>query len=341
MTRTDRSITLVTGGAGFIGAELVAQLIAAGRAVRVLDDLSTGEPANLEEPLASGRCELVIGDVRDPRAVRACLDGVDTVFHLACVGLRRSLSEPLLCHEVNATGTLVTLEQCRHAGVRRLVHVSSSEVYGTARDDRPMDEDHPLRPTTPYGAAKLAGEAYARSAFLSFGLPVVLIRPFNAYGPRSHSEGDAGEVIPRFITRALAGQPLRIQGDGRQSRDFTHVRDIARGLVMAEASAAAVGATINLGSGVGIEIGRLAEMIRDLCGSGDPPIEHSPTRPGDVRRLLADAGLARRLLDWTPTVSWEQGLRDVITWFAAQVSAATSEQPLLLGGKTCKAHSDR
>lgn len=341
MTRSDRPITLVTGGAGFIGAELVAQLTAAGRNVRVLDDLSTGESANLEEPLASGRCELVIGDVRDPRVVRACLDGVGAVFHLACVGLRRSLREPFACHEVNATGTLAVLEECRLAAVRRVVHVSSSEVYGTARDDRPMDEDHPLRPTTAYGAAKLAGEAYARSAFSTYSLPVVVIRPFNAYGPRSHSEGDAGEVIPRFVTRALAGRPLRIQGDGRQSRDFTHVRDIARGLVMAEAGAAAVGATINLGSGVGIEIGTLAEMIRDLCGRGDPPIEHSPTRPGDVRRLLADAGLARRLLGWTPTVSWEQGLREVIVWFAARVRAAGSEHSSSLGGSTWTVPSDR
>jgi UDP-glucose 4-epimerase len=181
-----------------------------------------------------------------------------------------------------------------------------------------MDEDHPLRPTTPYGAAKLAGEAYARSYHLAYGLPVVIVRPFNAYGPRSHHEGDAGEVIPRFLVRALAGQPLEIFGDGRQTRDFTHVRDTARGLRLAADCEAAVGEALNLGSGREIAIASLAAAIRDLCGRPDASIVHRPPRPGDVRRLIADASRARRLLGWTPRIGFDEGLSELADQFRDQ-----------------------
>jgi UDP-glucose 4-epimerase len=301
----------------------VDQLVDSGRRVRILDNLATGHRENLAAAFEAGpnRCELVLGDVRDGAALDAALDGVEDVFHLACLGLRHSLRRPEENHDVNATGSLRLLEAARSAGVRRFLHVSSSEVYGSyalgAGSTRGIDEDHPIRPTTAYGAAKLAGEAYARCYQMVHGLPVVVVRPFNAYGPRSHHEGDAGEVIPRFVVRALAGQPLVIYGDGRQSRDFTNVRDVARGLRLAAASDAAVGEAVNLGSGHEITVLALAEAIREMCGCPDLPIVHESARPGDVRRLLADASRAQRLLGWAPEIAFEEGLRDLVELIAS------------------------
>jgi UDP-glucose 4-epimerase len=314
--------------------------------VRVLDNLATGRRENLAGVLdtasgypggawyasgARGRCELVVADVRDEAALAAVLDGAGEVFHLACLGLRRSLRDPEESHEVNATGTLRLLAAARRAGVGRFLHVSSSEVYGSGapaggRRRRGMDEDHPTRPTTAYGAAKLAGEAYARSYHRVHGLPVAIVRPFNAYGPRSHHEGDAGEVIPRFLVRALAGQPLIVFGNGRQTRDFTHVRDVARGLRRAAACDMAVGETLNLGSETEISIAALARQIRRLCRRPELAIVHHPPRPGDLLRLRADASRAQSLLGWAPRVAWVKGLRELKEWI--ERGARTPEELL-------------
>ncbi len=209
-------VDLVTGGAGFIGSELVGLLVAAGRRVVVLDDLSAGRAAYLDE-VPRDRCTLVRGTILDRGLVQTLLGESERVFHLAARGLRQSIHDPEPVHAVNATGTLVLLEAARRARIERFIHVSSSEVYGPART-APMDETHPTHPTTPYGASKLAGEAYARAAFITHGLPVVVVRPFNVFGPRSHHEGASGEVIPRFMLRALAKKPLIVFGDGIQTR---------------------------------------------------------------------------------------------------------------------------
>ena len=293
---------LVTGGAGFIGSELVRQLVAAGRRVVVLDNLDTGRA----EYLSDLNVDLVVANILDRDAVAHCVGGAERVFHLACLGLRRSIYDPIAVHEVNATGALVLLEASRRAGISRFVYVSSSEVYGTAQRT-PMGEDHPTHPTTPYGASKLAGESYARAAFITYGLPVAIVRPFNAFGPHAHHEGDSGEVIPRFLLRALAGRPLVVFGDGRQTRDFTHVSDTARGIRLAGEADTAIGETINLGSGAEVAINDLAVSIRALVSSSSP-IVHEPPRPGDVRRHCADARRARDLLGWTPLTPLAAGL---------------------------------
>ncbi|MDQ6840012.1 MAG: GDP-mannose 4,6-dehydratase [Actinomycetota bacterium] len=300
---------VVTGGAGFVGSELVSQLAASGRRVIVIDDLSTGHREHLDG-LGPGPVELVRCDVRDAEAVGACLRGVDTVYHLACVNLRRSLVDPEAAHAVNATGTVTVLEAARTVAPRRVVHVSSSEVYGSARTV-PMDEDHPTYPTTPYGASKLAGEAYARAYGLSFGLPVVVVRPFNAYGPRAHHEGNSGEVIPLFVRNALARQPLTIFGDGCQTRDFTHVADIAAGIRRAGTIAGIVGATFNLGSGREISVDDLARLVVDTFGGSSTPIERQAPRPGDVRRLCADASSAAHVLGFAPSRSLREGIAEI------------------------------
>ena len=307
---------LVTGGAGFIGSELVHQLAAAGHDVTVIDDLSTGTHQNLAG-LSTARVRTVVGDVGDASLIRSLLDDVEVVFHLACVNLRRGLTDPSAVHAVNATATLNLLEEVRRSPVRRLVHVSSSEVYGSALR-LPMDERHPTEPTTPYGASKLAGEAYVRAHHLTYGVPAVIVRPFNAYGPRSHHEGDSGEVLPRFVVRALAGRPLPVYGDGRQTRDFTHVADTASGIVAAGTVRGIEGATFNLGTGREISMLALARLVIETVAQGGATVTVEDGRPGDVRRLLADATAARRVLGFSP----RHHLVDGIVALAADLRAA-------------------
>jgi len=306
---------LVTGGAGFVGSELVTQLVADGWHVTVLDDLATGRRANLAH-VPADRWTLVVGDVRDRPLVASLARTTPIVFHLACLGVRHSLVAPRANADVNADGTLAALEAARAARVERLVHVSSSEVYGSAVRE-PMDEDHPTAPATVYGAGKLAGEAYARAFHASFGVPVAIVRPFNAYGPRAHHEGTSGELIPRFLLHALAGRPLPVFGDGEQARDFTWVGDTARGIRLAATCPGAVGATLNLGSGRAITVRALAAAIAALVGR-DVPLEPQAPRPGDVRRLIADATRAATVLGWRPTVDFADGLARTLAWYRDQ-----------------------
>jgi UDP-glucose 4-epimerase len=184
-----------------------------------------------------------------------------------------------------------------------------------------MTESHPTLPTTPYGAAKLAGEAYVRAYHLSYGLGGVIVRPFNAYGPRCHHEGDSGEVIPKFLLRAHAGLPLHVFGDGEQTRDFTYVSDTARGILLAGSAPAAVGRTINLGSGREVSINTLARMI-----APDTVVLHESERPGDVRRMVADSTLARDVLGYEPRIELEDGLARVAKWY--EDSKASTEELL-------------
>ncbi len=303
---------VVTGGAGFIGSELVAELATRDADVVVIDDLSTGKRENLEG-LLGDQVRLVEGDVRDPAIVEH-LRGADVVYHLACRGVRHSIHSPAENHDVNALGTLRLLLASREAGVGRFVHVSSSEVYGTAKWV-PMTEDHPTFPATIYGGSKLAAEAYARAFHETYRHPTVVVRPFNTYGPRSHHEGDSGEVIPRMIVRCLARRPRVIFGSGTQTRDFTHVRDTARGILLAGFADGVIGETINLGSGAEVAINDLADLVGKVVGGDQPPVVHDAPRPGDVLRLCADISKARSLLGFVPTVTLDQGLASVRDWF--------------------------
>ena len=307
---------LVTGGAGFIGSELVRQLSARGFGVRVVDNLVNGKRENLDGVL-NENVELIVADVRDAKSMASLLRDVEIVFHLACLGVRHSIHSPIENHEVNASATLGLLNSARSIGVERFVYVSSSEVYGTART-APITEEHPTLPMTVYGASKLAGECYTRAFWETYRYPTVVLRPFNAYGPRCHHEGDSGEVIPKFMLRCLAGKPMVIFGDGTQTRDFTFVGDTAGGILAAGLSADSVGETINLGSGKEIQVRELANTIAQALGRPQTEIVHVESRPGDVLRLLADSSKAKKLLHFESTVALHDGISRLRDWYTSQ-----------------------
>lgn len=309
------SRVLVTGGAGFIGSHLVDHLVARGCEVTVLDNFRNGRRENLAEAGRSGRLKLVEGDVTDaPTCLRAMGSCTDAVFHLACLGVRHSLHNPMENHQVNAMGTLQVLLAARRAGVGRFIYVSTSEVYGAARAF-PLTEQAATWPTTVYGASKLAGEHYAAAFGTCYGLPVVRVRPFNNYGPRAHFEGDSGEVIPRFILRALAGEAPVIFGDGSHTRDFLFVKDCAEALVGIAECDSLVGEVVNLGYGEEVRIDALAGLVLGAVGRGDLRPTHAADRPGDVPRLWVDPAKLRSATRFRPPTPLSMGLAQTVDYY--------------------------
>jgi len=304
---------LITGGAGFIGSELTLQVAKRGIQVIVVDNLVNGKRENLEG-VPTELHRLVVEDIRDSTMMKSLMQKVDIVYHLACLGVRHSIHSPEENHAVNATATLNLLRCAREAGVARFVYVSSSEVYGTAQRI-PMDEKHPTFPSTVYGASKLAGEGYTRAYYRTYRYPTVVVRPFNTYGPRSHHEGDSGEVIPKFMLRAMVGLPLIIFGDGKQTRDFTYVSDTANGIFKAGLVEEAVGETINIGYGEEITISELARKVLTMAGRSELNIVNEDPRPGDVLRLYCNITKARQLLQFDNKISLDQGLGFLMEWY--------------------------
>jgi UDP-N-acetylglucosamine/UDP-N-acetyl-alpha-D-glucosaminouronate 4-epimerase len=313
---------LVTGGAGFIGSNLVGSLAADGHAVRVLDDLSTGRAENLEG--VAGDVEVVGGDVRDRPLVRGAVDGAEVVFHLAALpSVARSVADPRASHEVNVDGTLNLLLAAGDAGVRRLVYASSSSVYGDT-PVLPKHEDMPVSPRSPYAAAKLAGEAYCRAFSHVYPLETVCLRFFNVFGPRQDPASQYAAVVPRFVTRMLAGEPAEVTGDGRQTRDFTYVANaVAACRLAATAGPEAVGQAMNVGCADRISVLDLVELINDLLGERLDPV-FTPARPGDVRDSQASTAKAERLIGYRPLVSVREGLAATVRWFADDAPATTT-----------------
>jgi UDP-glucose 4-epimerase len=304
---------LVTGAAGFIGSHLAERLAPANEVV-ALDDFSVGSRENLAEAAALPNLRIVEADVRSRERMLELCAGVDVVFHLAISCLRTSLRDPERSHDVNAGGTLSVCRAAHARGVRRLVYVSSSEVYGSA-ETAPMSEEHPLRPTTVYGASKLAGELYALAFHRTYALPVCVVRPFNTYGPREPWQGARAEVIPRFLLQLEAGRAPVVYGDGGQTRDFTFVDDTVAGLVGAAECDALVGDVVNVACGREVSIRRIAELLGELVAAGGIAPVLAPPRPGDVRRHYADVGKAKRLFGFEPRVPIEEGLARTVAWF--------------------------
>ncbi len=309
----DGATCVVTGGAGFIGSALTRVLLGSGAKVIVYDNLATGTLDNLAtcNDDVGHAPTFVHGDLRDREKLGRTLPGADFVFHLACLGVRHSIHSPIENLDVNARGTVTLLTEARSASIKRFVHTSTSEVYGTAKTV-PMTEAHPTDPHTVYGASKLDGECCARAFHRCYDFPTVIVRPFNAYGPRSHSEGDSGEVIPRFLVRALNGKAPVVFGDGTQTRDFTHVYDTAAALGNAAIKSDVVGETINVGNGAETNVAELANVVLQVTGQTHLQPEYIEPRPGDVLRLFADSSKAQRLLGHTPTISLRDGLADLV-----------------------------
>jgi len=312
---------LVTGGAGFIGSHLVDRLVASGCEVTVLDNFRNGKRENLAGAAQTGHLRVIEGDITDgPTCLGAMGRGADAVFHLACLGVRHSLHDPLENHQVNALGTLQILLAARRAGVGRFIYMSSSEVYGAALAF-PLTEQAATWPTTVYGASKLAGEHYSAAFHLCHGLPVVRVRCFNNYGPRAHFEGDSGEVIPRFILRALAGEPPVIFGDGSHTRDFLYVKDCAEALVTIAECDALVGDLVNLGYGEEVRIGELARMVLEAVGRADLTPVLAAERPGDVPRLWVDPAKLRKAAAFRPRTTPAAGLSATVEYYRSVYAA--------------------
>jgi len=313
---------VVTGGAGFIGSHLVERIVEAGAAeIVVVDDLSSGSRDNLAA--VGDAVRLVEGDVCDPEVAGTAAQA-DVVFHLAVRNIRASIGRPLENFRVNADGTLMVLEAMRAGGRGRFVYVSSSEVYGIPPAGAFTEAALPA-PTTVYGAGKLAGELIALAYRRTYLMETMVVRPFNNYGPRSHFEGDSGEVIPKFIIRALAGKPLIVHGEGTQTRDFMYVSDTASWLVELASVDALIGDVVNIGSGVDMAVIDLAELILRETGSQSEIVFGEP-RPGDIPRLCADVTKVRELAPFEPAIDFRAGLGRTIEHFAVQDLAALLER---------------
>lgn len=307
---------LITGAAGFIGSHLCEAAVAAGAKVRAVIHYNgrgdLGHLATLDEPVRR-ELEIVPSDVRDRTAMRKAVEGCDIVLHLAAlIGIPYSYQAPQSYVDVNVVGTLNILEACRDVGVGRLVHTSTSETYGTAQYV-PIDEKHPLHAQSPYAATKVAADQLAYSYYASFQAPVVIVRPFNTYGPRQSMRA----VIPTIIAQALAGDRLKL-GSLTPVRDFLYVKDTARGfLAAATANESVLGEVLNLGTGAGVTIGEVVDRVAKRLGKKlNVTTSDDRLRPekSEVLQLLCSAEKTKRLTGWTPTVDLDAGLAETIAW---------------------------
>ena len=308
---------LVTGAGGFIGSHLVERLIGLGAHVRAFVRYTSRVQAGFLDSLAPAQLasvEIVHGDLRDSDAVRKSMEGIRTVFHLgALIGIPYSYVHPKETVETNVSGTLNVLLAARDAGAERVVHTSTSEVYGTARY-APIDEAHPLQGQSPYSASKIGADKITESFYNSYGLPVVIVRPFNTYGPRQ----SARAVIPTIITQALAGGSVTL-GNLNPTRDFTYVSDTVEGFIMAATSGKTIGRTVNLGTSEEISIKDLVLKIGLIMGKVlviKQQDERRRSAASEVDRLISDNRLAQELTGWKPAVSLDEGLRLTVDWIS-------------------------
>jgi NAD dependent epimerase/dehydratase len=312
---------LVTGAGGFIGSHLVEELVRQGARVtaflRYKSDGNPGHLADIDAEIAKS-VQIQRGDLKDPAAIRQAVEGHQIVFHLgALIGIPYSYVRPIDYVETNILGSSYIFESCRQVGVERIVHTSTSEVYGTARVT-PIDEGHPLQGQSPYSATKIAADQLALSYFCSFNLPVTIVRPFNTFGPRQSLRA----IIPTVISQALQNDVIRV-GSVWPKRDLTFVTDTVRGFLKAAESQTAIGEVVNIGSGREISIGELIDMILRLVGRKlEIVTDEDRIRPekSEVGRLLANREKAKRLLDWQPDISLEDGLQRTIDWVRAHLN---------------------
>lgn len=314
------SSVLLTGGAGFIGSHVADALIAVGvHRLVVVDDLSLGRIENLEEANKSfPALEFHELDLADDISVDRVLgaESFDFCFNLAVIPLPASLIEPKRVVDRNVLMTTNICEMARAGRIKRLVQFSSSEVYGTARTV-PMDETHPLEAETPYAASKVATDSIALSYHRTFGVDVVVLRPFNNYGPRQNDKAYAG-IIPIVVNRILSETPITIHGDGEQTRDFIYVGDTARATLILAERDDIKGEVFNIGSGRETSVNVLVRLMTELMGRPDFAMGYGPARPGDVRRHLAGVEKATQVLGYQPSVSLREGMEKTIAWYRSR-----------------------
>jgi nucleoside-diphosphate-sugar epimerase len=306
---------LITGGAGFIGSSIARALLKRGDKVRVLDNFFSGKRENLAELAAD--IELIEGDIRDAATVARACAGVEVVYHEAAIpSVPRSLADPISSNDVNIAGTLTVLHEAKKAGVRRLVYAASSSAYGDT-PTLPKVETMSPAPLSPYAVGKLAGEHYCAVFAGAYGLETVALRYFNVFGARQDPKSEYAAVIPRFVTAGLAGQGVTIFGDGTQSRDFCFIDNtVEANLAAAVAPAAgASGRVFNVACGVATTLNEVVKLISEALGR-PIPVTYAERRVGDVKHSLADISGARTRLGYTGAVSFEEGLRRTIAWYA-------------------------
>ena len=303
---------LVTGGAGFIGSNIVRELVARGETVRVLDNFSTGRRENLVG--VRDNIELVVGDLRDLDICRCAVEGVDYVLHQGAIpSVQRSVDDPFASNDANVSGTLNLLIAARDAGVRRVVYASSSSVYGDS-PTLPKHEDMIPRPKSPYAVSKLSAEFYCQVFTGVYGLETVSLRYFNVFGPCQDPASQYAAVIPLFITAMLVGESPVIYGDGLQSRDFTYVSNDVEANLLAATAPVIAGQVFNVACGKRYTLLELLDLLSDIMGVKVERV-HTDPRPGDVRHSLADISRAEAQLDYRVGVDFEEGLRRTVAWY--------------------------
>jgi nucleoside-diphosphate-sugar epimerase len=303
---------LVTGGAGFIGSHIVRRLVDEGELVRVVDNLSTGQPIRLRDVRDS--IEFVEGDLADERVSDKAVRDVTYVLHQAAVpSVQRSVCDPIGTNRSNVTATLNVLESCRKAGVRRLVFAASSSAYGDT-EVLPKVEEMPANPLSPYALQKFVGERYCKLYYDLYGLETVSLRYFNVFGPDQDPHSEYSAVIPKFINKLLARDSLTVYGDGEQSRDFTYVDNVVGANLLALQAIAAPGNVCNVGCGEKITLNELIRLLEAILGI-KAEVNYTAPKAGDVRHSLADLSLARRILGYHPEIMVNEGLKRTVETF--------------------------
>lgn len=306
------SLYLVTGGAGFIGSNIVEELLRRGESVRVIDNFITGEKENLTPFM--DRIELIEGDIRSKEDLQKALKDVDYVLHQAALrSVPKSVDDPFLTNDINVNGTLNLLFEAKEAGVKRVVYASSSSVYGDVKNF-PQKENEKPAPISPYGVSKLAGENYCLAFSATFGLETVSLRYFNVFGPRQNPESKYSACMPAFLSRMLNDKPPIVEWDGKQSRDFTYVLNVAEANLKAATAKGVSGEVFNIACGATVSVLDIVNMLNSILDKKLKP-EYAPKRPGDVRKTYADITKAKRLLGLKPAVKFREGLERTTEWF--------------------------
>lgn len=305
---------IVTGASGFIASHLVDQLLLKGYNVIGIDSMRTGKKENLSDAMNNDKFQLVIADIRDDDLASHIDSDVDVIYHLAAISsVTLSIEDPRLVNDVNTRGTVNILELARESNTKRVVFSSSAAVYGDPKE-MPVHEDFGFNPLSPYAASKIAAEMYIRSYSSAFDIDSTILRYFNVYGPRQAFSEYSG-VVSIFTNHALANEPIKIEGDGEQTRSFVHVSDVARATVLAGEVNTAIGATINISGPDLISVLRLAQLMKENVQGCKSEIVHVAPRLGDVKDSIGSMERAQKLLGFTPSIPLERGLQETSEWY--------------------------